>query len=441
LSRPGFNFFGHVTGHFGLGHSARATLAWLLQEGQPVCVRDVVTLDGRSGPIPRFDAHVRRQPWGLPFDVNFFHLNPPEMLRHLALEWQLLPIERRLNVALPFWELPSVPPPWLDLLAAMDLVLAPTRFIQSVLLDNAPGMRCLHFPFVMDLPRSAPTDRGRFGLPEGALVFLSAFDVGSDIERKNPWAAIKAFQVAFAGQEAVRLVIKLTQPRGWSCARAQLEKLRQIIQTDPRLMLIDEHLPRPDLLTLFASCDVLVSLHRAEGLGNILMEMMALGKPVVATAWSGNMDFTTSNNACLVDYDMVPVQAVDLIFRQECARAAPQWAEPRIPSAAAWMRRLHDEPDLRARIGEQAAEDMRQRCASGREGMLDKIKATLFSPEVRAGHQARSRWLYRQRVRGLAQAFRLSPPGFARRIGSVVRDAILSHEPDRQTPSSSPPRD
>jgi hypothetical protein len=439
VTRTGFNFFGHLTGHFGLGHSARATLAWLVQQQQPLCVRDVPTGDGRGGWLPPLGASLRRQPWGLPHDVNFFHLNPPEILRCLSLEWQLLPIERRLNIALPFWELPSMPAPWLDLLAAMDLVLAPTRFVESVLRDNAPGIRCLHFPFVTDLVPSAPTARQRFGLPEGALVFLSAFDVGSDIERKNPWAAIRAFQSAFTGQEAVRLIIKLTQPRGWSYARVQLEKLRQMTQSDSRLILIDEHLPRPDLLTLFASCDVLVSLHRAEGLGMVLMEMMALGKPVVATAWSGNMDFTTSDNACLVDFDMVPVQAVDPVFREECARAAPLWAEPRIPSAATWMRRLHDEPSLRARIGQQAAEDMRQRCASGREGMLDKIKATLLTPEVRAGHPARARWLYRQRLRGLAQAFRHSPPGFARRIGSVVRDAILSRDPDRQTRSSSSP--
>jgi hypothetical protein len=441
MSRAGFNFFGHVTGQFGLGHAARNTLAWLVQEQQPVCLRDVPTTDGRTGPLPRFDTLLRRQPWGVPFDVNFFHLNPPEMLRQLSLEWQLLPIERRLNVALPFWELPSMPEPWLDLLAAMDLVLAPTLFVQSVLRNNAPGIRCMHFPFVADLPSSAPADRGRFGLPEGALVFLSAFDVGSDIERKNPWAAIAAFQAAFVGQESVRLVIKLTKPQDWSRARPSLERLRRMAQDDPRVMVIDQHLSRADLLTLFASCDVLLSLHRAEGLGLVLMEMMALGKPVVATAWSGNMDFTTPDNSCLVDCDMVPVKAVDLTYQAECRRSAPQWAEPRLSSAATWLRRLHDQPDLRVRIGQRAAQDMRLRGESGRVGILDKLHAELRSPEVRASHPGRVAWLYRQRVRGAAHSFRLAPMSFVRRLGGLAREAVLSCGPARQPPSSFPSTD
>lgn len=429
MSQPGFNFFGHISGHFGLAQAARSTLAWLVQQQEPVCVRDVSTADGRTGPIPRFDALVRRQPWGLPFDVNLFHLNPPELIRQLSLEWQLLPIERRLNLALPFWELSSMPPQWLDVLAAMDLVLAPTRFIQSVLQDNDPRIRCVHFPLVMDLPPATPVDRGRFALPERSFVFLTAFDVGSDLERKNPWAAIRAFQSAFVGQESVHLVIKLTKPQGWPTSTAALEKLRHGIEQDRRLILIDQHLSRSDLLTLFSGCDVLVSLHRAEGLGLVLMEMMALGKPVIATAWSGNMDFTTPENACLVDYDMVPVQALDSVYRKECARAAPRWAEPRIASAASWMRRLYDDHELRVRIGQQAARDMRLRSQSGRDGLLERLKTELCSSEVRSGHQARARWLYRQRLPALARTLRGSPLTFATRVAGLVHDALLSPGP------------
>jgi glycosyltransferase involved in cell wall biosynthesis len=434
----GFNFFGHVSGQFGLGDAARSTLAWLLQQQQPVCLRDVPTCDGRAGQLPRFDAWLRRQPWGLPFDVNLFHLNPPEILRNLSLEWQFLPIERRLNLALPFWELPSMPQPWLDLLEAMDLVLAPTRFIESMLRDNAPGIRCLHFPFVLDLPHSVPADRGRFGLPKDALLFLSAFDLGSDIERKNPWAAINAFQAAFVGQEAVRLIVKLTKPRDWSAARVSLQRLHELAAADPRVMVIDQHLSRPDLLTLFSSCDVLLSLHRAEGLGMVLMEMMALGKPVITTAWSGNMDFTNQDNACLVDYDLVPVKASIPVYQAESARAKPHWAEARISTAAGWMRRLHADPGLRARIGQQAAHDMRLRSQTGRDGILERLKAELQSAEVRAGHSARARWLYLQRAPGLARTLRLSPKGFVSRVVGMARDAASSIGPSRPGENQAP---
>jgi len=37
------------------------------------------------------------------------------------------------------------------------------------------------------------------------------------------------------------------------------------------------------------------------------MEAMALGKPVIATGWSGNMAFMDHTNSCLVGYGLVPV--------------------------------------------------------------------------------------------------------------------------------------
>jgi glycosyltransferase involved in cell wall biosynthesis len=112
---------------------------------------------------------------------------------------------------------------------------------------------------------------------------------------------------------------------------------------------------------LYASCDVLVSLHRSEGLGLHLMEMMALGKPVIATAWSGNMDYSTESNSCLVGRDLIPVVSDHPTYSAEYVTGQPMWAEPRIEEAVAAMRRLHEDSSFRAALGGQAAEDMRRR--------------------------------------------------------------------------------
>jgi glycosyltransferase involved in cell wall biosynthesis len=420
----GFNFFAHIGGNFGLAVAARSTLAWLLSQRQLVCVRDASTGDERFRQDHTYDALVTHRPWGLPYGVNLFHLNPPQLDLCLALEWQFLPIEWRMNVAVPFWELPSLPPLWRGMLAAMDLVLAPTRFVQEIVESNIPGARTLHFPIVIPKPAPAQPARARFGLPEQGLVFLSAFDVASDIHRKNPWAAIEAFQRAFTAQERVHLVVKLSNSGSVPEAQPLVERLRQVAASDRRVVLIDQHLPQPDLYCLYASCDVLVSLHRAEGLGLIPMEMMSLGKPVIATAWSGSMDFTNPDNSCLVDYDMVPVQGACAAYQQESARATVLWADPRMETAVAWMRRLQAEPDLRARIGQQAAQDMQHRAEADRSGTLADIRRVLFSPETQAGHPARARWLFQHRVERLARSFCHSPMGFLRRGGDMLRKAV-----------------
>ena len=103
--------------------------------------------------------------------------------------------------------------------------------------------------------------------------------------RKNPWAVITAFKKAFTSDEGFHLVIKVANPQFDGVG----EKLRQKFAGDSRIQLIGEMLPQDELRQLYASCDALVSLHRSEGLGFIIMEMMAQAKPCIVTGWSGNI--------------------------------------------------------------------------------------------------------------------------------------------------------
>src|SRR5262249_14658629 len=112
------------------------------------------------------------------------------------------------------------------------------------------------------------------------------------------------------------------------------------------VFLLEGTLSSGDYAALLRRADVFLSLHRAEGFGIPLVEAMLLGKPVVATAWSSNMDFMTDEIGCLVPYDMIPVQDRRTAYKN----ATSQWADPRIGEAAAWLRRLED-PALRHSIG------------------------------------------------------------------------------------------
>jgi hypothetical protein len=163
---------------------------------------------------------------------------------------------------------------------------------------------------------------------------------------------------------------------------------------------------------------------------------------VITTAWSGNMDFTNLDNACLVDYDMVRVQATLTPYQDESARSEVLWADPRVATAVAWMRRLYAEPTLRARIGQQAAWDMRQRAEADRSATLAEIQRLLWSPEIQAGHPARARRMFQRRIDGLTGTIRHAPRESLRRVAAVAREALAPggavavesatafHEPD-----------
>jgi len=360
----GINLIGFLSGNFGLAVAGRQTARLLLENDLPVSLRDVDTHDGRSGNDHTYDDRLTKTPWALPYGVTVFHVNPPELEVRIPLEWMLMPLDRRMNVIVPFWELPTLPALWRDMIGLMDVVLAPTLYVRDIIERAMPGTRVIHYPQAVDIPEGAHADRMRFGIPADRTVFLSAFDMASDIHRKNPWSAIDAFEAAFGSDDSVCLVVKLNNSDLWDHAAPLKERLYARAEADPRIMIIDEKMSYTDVVSLYASCDVFISLHRAEGLGLILMEMMSLGKPVVATAWSGNMDFMTEENSCLVGYEMAEIESSHVSYQEESSRTNAQWADPHVDEAAEWMRRLADDATLRGRLGARAETDMAERRTS-----------------------------------------------------------------------------
>ena len=119
----------------------------------------------------------------------------------------------------------------------------------------------------------------------------------------------------------------------------------------PDVTFIDAALTRQQAWDLEMCCDILLSLHRAEGFGLILAEMMSLGKSVVATGWSANMDFMDKSNSLPVAFELKPLPRSIGPYE-----AGVLWAEPDIDHAAAALRRLVTDRNLAARLGQNARE-------------------------------------------------------------------------------------
>ena len=171
------------------------------------------------------------------------------------------------------------------------------------------------------------------------------------LTRKNPFGAVDAFKRSFSGESSAALLIKVSHAASHPEEYAELEKrLRGI----PNLYLTDRMLSRARVNGLLAACDGVVSLHRSEGFGLILAEAMYLGKPVVATGWSGNMDFMNTGNSCPVGYELVTLDRTYMNYE-----AGQQWAEPDIDHAAHLMRRVVEDSEYRTQMGERARDTIR----------------------------------------------------------------------------------
>ena len=269
--------------------------------------------------------------------VNLFGVNGDEAARVIDRVGEAA-FARGYNIIYPAWELSRYPAVWGKVLDRFDEIWAPSAFVQQALegVVNRPVCR---MPLPVDLKLSGFLGRRYFGLPEEAFVMMFFFDFASFAERKNPGAVLEAFELLAARRPDadIHCVIKSRGGRESEAAQVALED--RLAALGPRARAVYGDLSDNEIKNLVRVCDVFVSLHRSEGFGRGMAEAMAMGRPAIATGYSGNLDFMPPGAGLLVDYELVPV----------APGAYPQsegqvWAEASPEHASRLIEQLMDNP-------------------------------------------------------------------------------------------------
>ncbi len=361
MTRPfGINVIGYVSSNVSLGITARQFIKLFQEKGVPVAVHDIDFGRSESGRDFEFQPLVIPAGSELPYSVNMFFVALYQLSPLLLKSSPDIFSGERLNVGLIWYEVTSIPDHHAEALALLDVLVCGSGFVKHIFDTNVRDTLTIECKHPLYLPSGIVPSRERFGLPPDCVLFICSFDPHHDPARKNPFAVIDAFLSAFpVRDEGAHLVVKLNNPdvKTEDCdPGALVQQLRQQCANDPRIHILSQSLPYSEVLSLYASCDVFVSLHRSEGLGLGPLESMLLGKPVIATAWSGNMSYMKHANSCLVGYDLIPYSGMgaDGPFQ---LRNKAKWAEPRVSEAADWMRVLAYDANIRREIGGKAAID------------------------------------------------------------------------------------
>jgi glycosyltransferase involved in cell wall biosynthesis len=330
----GINLIGYFRGEFSIGECARAFAKAALENGPRV---SLVNFDGgvldRCGDH-RFDKYLTVRP---SYPVNLCFVNADQT--PLLFDTLRPALKGRYNVGFWFWELEKFPAAWKGALQRVDEVWVSSAFVRNAVSGAAGEKPVRWIPYPIEVSLSRPYTRQEFGLDAAPFTFLFNFDYYSFVERKNPAALIAAFKLAFPTDRGVSLVLKSS---GEARAPDATAALRRLAGSDTRVVFLDASLDRESMWGLLSVADAYVSLHRSEGLGLGLAESMFLGKPVIGTAYSGNMDFMNNENSFLVDFRLVDVPEGAYPHS-----AGQKWAEPDIESAAHWMRKVRDDSELR----------------------------------------------------------------------------------------------
>jgi glycosyltransferase involved in cell wall biosynthesis len=330
MSEEGVNVVGHVHEATGRGEIARLLIASLAHAGIPHVVIPV-------GPRP---ARNRLRPPAPVYDTNVLCVNP-DLLPTLVESMGRRLLRERRTIGFWWWEVDRLPPALAWAAYLVDEIWVGSEYVRTAVAPSVP--RPVHvFPVPLVRPRTEVVARSDYGLPDGRFAFVFSFNFASVFERKNPLGLIDAFSHAFAEDEGPILVIKAA---GGGRHREELRLLRTASEQRRDVFVLEGMMRADRYHGLVAACDAYASLHRAEGFGLPIAEAMELGKPAVATGYSGNLEFMTEANSYLVASSPVPVP--DGIGPYS---AGGIWAEPDLKDAAVTLRRVLERRDeVRAR--------------------------------------------------------------------------------------------
>lgn len=341
----GVNILSHFSYPSGIQQAALFTKRALETAQFGVSCRDVPV-------FPFFDVEDRAPFLGLEiFPVTIINVAPQPSFSVAYERAGLLRRDGIYRIAYWAWELDSIPEEWDELTPLIDAIWAPTGFVadafrQRMLLpvhEVLPGV---------ELTEIESVTKADLGIPAANYVFLFMFDMCSQMVRKNPLGLIQAFREAFGRSDSASLVIKVSRGRSHPEALTELEQAAR----EAGVIVVDEVLSRARAFGFIQMCDCFVSLHRAEGFGLCLAEAMLMGKPVIATNYSGNLAFMHPGNSLLVDYALAEIVDDNPIYKK-----GNHWAEPSIDHAAELMRYCYHSPAQAAALGAAAQEEVKQK--------------------------------------------------------------------------------
>jgi glycosyltransferase involved in cell wall biosynthesis/SAM-dependent methyltransferase len=338
---PGVTLVGYLRAELGVGQGARLLAEALDTAKIPYATLVNTTTASRQNHVIEGNANEGRRD----FNINIVCVNA-DQLPVFAGQVGSNFFAGRYTIGQWAWELEDFPEQFHGALDLVDEVWAISEFTRAAIAAaTSKPVFAVPLPIV---PPSVPpaVDRTALGLPVDRTLFLFCFDLLSVFERKNPLGLVDAYTRAFAADGGAALVLKVING---DLRVPDLERLKLAVADRPDIILIDRYLDAHTLAALMDVSDCYVSLHRSEGFGLTMGEAMALGKPVIATAYSGNLDFMSADTAYLVGWSEGAVPVGCSPYPQGAT-----WAEPDLHDAARLMRYVHEHPNEAKDVGGRA---------------------------------------------------------------------------------------
>ncbi len=341
----GVNVVGEFCAQSEIEEVARAVVSALDSSG----VRALPVRSRSSAPSSAAPPYATVVSADAPFSLNVICLDPGRLseFRQEA-GWEFF--AGRYSVGLWLAAPQRARDPFSEHVSLLEEIWAPSAHAAIALRElTTPPVQVIRIPVM--LPALART-RAELGLAQDKFLFHLRVDYRESFERQNPVAVIDAFRTAFAAGENAGLVLDCLNADSDQQAHA---RLCSAAAPHDGILVLDDDRSLAVARAVTSVCNCYVSLHRATTFGLAMAEAMWSATPVIATGYSGNLDFMSRENSYLVDHRLVPVEAGD-------AADSPHggWAEPDVAHAATLMQRAFENREATAALGATAAKSIRR---------------------------------------------------------------------------------
>ena len=343
--QSGVNLMGYFEAETGVGEAARSNWRIVRATNLPYTVNNCVDARSQNKEEAPEDPVEHN-----PFLVNLVTINADQFVRFAKEHPSYM--SDHYNVAHWAWELADFPTEWATSFGCADEIWTPSRFTRDSVASRSPlPVKVVPYSLNPDTELENEVEVTDFAFDPDKFTFLFIFDFHSYVERKNPLGLIDAYTKAFGDRQDVQLLLK--SAHGYA-HKQQLTALEKACAR-ANVHLLDRVVSRAATHQLMMKADCYVSLHRSEGFGLTLAEAMMCGKPVIATGYSGNVDFMSDNNSFLVPYRIVTIDHTRGPYK-----AGYRWADPDLDYACDLMRYVESHRDVAASTGSRARTMIRE---------------------------------------------------------------------------------
>jgi glycosyltransferase involved in cell wall biosynthesis/ADP-heptose:LPS heptosyltransferase len=260
-------------------------------------------------------------------------------------------------------------------------------------------------------PALSPT-LDRLEVPGKNFVFVGlGLDKPGGRDRKNVSRLIEYFCGTFKGVKEVGLILKVSIVNGstvdFELVKRRIAEIKKATGCGdyPKVFVVHGRAGDADLAAIYNDPRVIaaISLTHGEGFGLPLLEAAACGLPVMATDWSGHVDFLTKDGRKLfvpIEYDLgqLPPECV----WEGVMDAGTNWANVRESDASTKMQKMALSSVTPRKWAAELAEHIASRYSLERTGQafMDLVRqAALELDAVQAPHKADALEALRDRVR------------------------------------------